>query len=81
MEAALERNACSTYSHVEVRRHSNADLGPSREYNIDLAPKVRYDAKYVITQSLPLLRYLVMCTETVTIYVGLLLRCCCCGLF
>lgn len=73
VEAALDRNARSTYSHVEVRRHSNADLGPSREYNIDLAPKVRFDAKYLVTQSLPLLRCWFMYTETVNVYVGFLL--------
>ena len=30
----------SHYTHVEVEKTGNADLGASREYNIDLAPKV-----------------------------------------
>jgi RAB protein geranylgeranyltransferase component A len=29
------------YMHAEVHRAEGADLGPSREYNIDLAPRVR----------------------------------------
>ena len=30
----------SLYTHVEVEQTGNADLGASRDYNIDLAPKV-----------------------------------------
>jgi len=40
-EEELAAGGSSIYSHVEVERRPGADLGASRAYSVDLAPKAR----------------------------------------
>ncbi|KAK9838555.1 hypothetical protein WJX81_007100 [Elliptochloris bilobata] len=48
VEVALSGDDSSLYTDVEVERDSRADLGPLRDYNIDLAPKALYCADPLI---------------------------------
>ena len=46
VEVSVPSADSSLYTHVEVEKTEKADLGASREYNIDLAPKVWHSLPY-----------------------------------